>query len=328
MNEADLNARWEAEQPIYEAWARVVRGEICSAVEADIHPTKLFEFLKVPVSPRLKETKSLIDKALFRNKNYHDPYGDITDKVGMRFVVLLTSDIKKIERVICVSTKWSASKDRDYEEERKAKPMEFAYQSVHYVVRAANEIVVDGLVIPEGTPCEIQVRTLLQHAHSELTHDSIYKPKRTASPEIQRTVAKSMALIEAADDFFERVNDDLGKATEPEDTALSILKRLYTKYVGIAPEAQKSNLLIVDAFSDKLGDDLESLLSNLFESKPYVLERIAERVSSQHLYRQPVILLTYLMAISFPSVTKERWPLTQDELRPVYQDLGLSIDNY
>ncbi|MDZ7583800.1 MAG: RelA/SpoT domain-containing protein [Thiobacillus sp.] len=328
MKETDIAGRWELDRPVCEAWAKFVQGEICSVVDLAIHPLTLSEFLKVPVKPRLKETKSLVDKALFRQKNYQDPYADITDKVGMRFVVLLTSDIKKVEQAICESDNWSSSKDRDYEEERKAKPLEFAYQSVHYVVRAARDVTVNAITVPAGTPCEIQVRTLLQHAHSELTHDSIYKPKRTASPEIQRVVAKSMALIEATDDFFEQVMVDLGNATGPERNAISVLSKLYRECVRLAPEAQKSNLLIVDAFSDQLNEDIEVSLGKLFQSKPYVIERVAERAVDQHLYRQPAILLAYLMATLFPSATKQRWPLTPEELRPVYRDLGLSIDDY
>ena len=328
MNETEIISRWEVDHPVYEVWAQFVCDEICSVVAETIHPQTLGEFLKVPVKPRLKDVKSLVDKALFRLKNYQDPYSDITDKVGIRFVVLLTSDIKKVEQAIFGSSNWSSSKDRDYEEERKAKPMEFAYQSVHYVIRATRDLVIGAITVPAGTPCEIQVRTLLQHAHCELTHDSIYKNKRTASAETQRTVAKSMALIEAADDFFELVMEDLGKATDLERKALAVLSRLYVQRIKLSPEAQKSNILIVDAFSDKLGDDLENDLSKLFQAKPYVLDRVTERAVNQHLYRQPAILLVYLMANGSPAATKERWPLTLDELRPVYRDLGLSIDDY
>ena len=328
MNESEIIARWKADHPFYEVWAQFVCDEICSVVAETIHPQTLGEFLKVPVKPRLKDAKSLVDKALFRQKNYQDPYSDITDKVGIRFVVLLTSDIKKVEQAICSSGNWSSSKDRDYEEERKEKPMEFAYQSVHYVIRATRDTLIGEITVPAGTPCEVQVRTLLQHAHCELTHDSIYKNKRTASAETQRTVAKSMALIEAVDDFFELVMEDLGKATELERKALAVLSRLYVQQVKLSPEAQKSNILIVEAFSDKLGDDLEDDLIKLFQTKPYVVKRIAERAVDQHLYRQPAMLLIYLIANASPAATKERWPLTLNELRPVYMDLGLSIDNY
>ncbi|MCE5262970.1 MAG: RelA/SpoT domain-containing protein [Deltaproteobacteria bacterium] len=328
MNEAEIISRWEADKLTYSAWAKFVLDQIYSSVKSAIHPQKIEEFLKIPAIPRLKETKSLVDKALFRNKNYQDPYSDITDKVGVRFVVLLTSDIKKVEKAICGSSDWTSSKDRDYEEERRERPLEFTYQSVHYIVRASRDLSIYETMIPQGTPCEIQVRTLLQHAHSELTHDSIYKPRRAASVEIQRTVAKSMALIEATDDFFERVMEDLGKASEAERKVLTVLERLYAEHVKSIPEGQKSNLLIIDAFSDKSGEDIEGRLNELLRSKPFIVDRVIERAVHEHFYRQPAILLAYLMASSSPSLAKEKWPLTLDELRPVYMDLGLSIDDY
>jgi Uncharacterized protein conserved in bacteria len=328
MNEFDIKSQWESDRPIYEVWAKFVRDEICGELDSAVRPLTIGEFLRMPVMPRLKEINSLIDKALFRGKNYQDPYAEITDKVGMRFVVLLTSDIKKIEDVISVSANWSTSKDRDYEEEREAKPLEFAYQSVHYVVRASRDLTVSAITIPEGTPCEIQLRTLLQHAHSELTHDSIYKSQRTASPKTQRVIARSMALIETTDDFFEQVVVELGNATESERNATTVLDRVYREYVKLVPESQKSNLLIVDAFTDKFNEDIEGSLRDFLKRKPYVIDRIAQKANDRHLYRQSAILLIYLMADLSPTVTKELWPLTLDELRPVYGDIGLSIDGF
>src|SRR5690606_22227118 len=95
------------------------------------------------------------------------------------------------------------SKDKDFEAEREAHPLEFVYQSVHYVLKSKPGQAFNGVNLPAGLACEIQVRTLLQHAHSELTHDTLYKPKATAKPAVHRTVAKSMALIEATDEFFD-----------------------------------------------------------------------------------------------------------------------------
>ena len=200
MNEQEILARWEADKPLYRAWAKLIDQEIERRLVSAIAPTPLDYFLKVPMVPRLKGDTSLIDKALYRSKPYKNPYEDITDKVGMRYVVLLTTHINTFCSIIesreCEAF-WSWSKDKDYEEERLAKPLEFSYQSVHYVLRSKAELSVDGVNLPEGLACEVQIRTLLQHAHSELTHDTLYKPKTTAKPSIKRTVAKSMALIEA-----------------------------------------------------------------------------------------------------------------------------------
>nr|WP_249804714.1 MULTISPECIES: hypothetical protein [unclassified Bradyrhizobium] len=65
-------------------------------------------------------------------------------------------------------------------------PYEFRYQSVHYIVRSRGDQKLDGQNITAGTPCEVQIRTLLQHAHSELTHDTIYKPSVKGTPAIAR----------------------------------------------------------------------------------------------------------------------------------------------
>lgn len=228
MNESDLVNRWEEERTMYEAWACFISNEIQSRLQGEYPDFKLSEFFKIPPTPRSKETSSLIDKAFYRKKSYTNPYYDITDKVGIRFVVLLTSDIKKVEQIVTSSVNWNYSKDRDYENERKIRPLEFTYQSVHYVLKPVRVISHNNIYIDNNVSCEVQIRTLLQHAHSELTHDSVYKPKKEASSEVQRTVARSMALIETTDDFFEQATRYLQEETKRERHTLFILEKLYT----------------------------------------------------------------------------------------------------
>ncbi len=40
------------------------------------------------------------------------------------------------------------------------------------------------------------------------------------------------------------------------------------------------------------------------------------------LFRQPSILLVYVMVASQPASAKRLWPFTPEELRPIYTDLG------
>jgi len=327
MTEKEIRLLWESERKIYEAWADFIKTKITDQLIIALPELDVNYFLKLPVQPRSKELKSLVDKALFRNKTYANPYRDITDKVGMRFVVLLSSDIRIIENVIQNIDDWEISKDRDFEDERRARPMEFAYQSLHYILRSAKEFQYLGVTIPASTPCEVQIRTLLQHAHSELTHDTIYKPKKTASPEVNRTIAKSMALIEATDDFFLLAMQDLNNASQTERNAMNVLSQLYLEKVGLKPETEKSNLLILDSYKDKLTRDLANQINTFINEKDYIPARIAQRAESQHLFRQPTILLMYLFVSLTPADAKETWPLTPDELRPIFLDLGISFDN-
>jgi len=325
MKESEIIERWKADQSIYSAWAGFIRNEINSHLERLITPTSLDYFIKVPVKPRLKAESTLIDKALHRGKDYKDPYSDITDKVGMRYVVLLTGDIKKICGVIegadC-SPFWDPSKDRDYEEERLLKPLEFSYQSVHYVIYAKTDIEYDGVHIPEGTPCEVQIRTLLQHAHSELTHDTLYKPKTATKPHVKRTVAKSMALIEATDDFFEQAMKDLNEATRTQQQLLELLSSFYARHVGAQPGSEHSNQMLIDAFAERMPSDTLVQLGPYLEGKRFIFKRVSSRRDARHLFKQPAILLAYFLVERMAETTKQYWPIDTEDLELVFSDLG------
>ncbi|MCG5262450.1 GTP pyrophosphokinase [Cupriavidus gilardii] len=326
MTEQEFLEKWNSERASYEAWGGFISSEIHASLEAEGIDVVLF--LKIPAIPRLKSDDSLLGKAFHRGKNYDDPYRDIQDKVGIRFVVLLTSHLREIERAIEANANWSYSLDKDFEEERASKPLEFAYQSKHYVVKAARDLEVNGAKIAAGTPCEIQIRTLLQHAHSELTHDTIYKPRSVgqAGHKVHRTVAKSMALIEAADDFFVLVFEELEKATQDERNALRDLTNIYEEIIGITPSADKTNVLVLQAFKSKLGEGLRGRIYAFIERHGFVIDLIRERSRSQYIYRQPWILLAYQLVFSSPRTTKANWPLTADEIRPLFVDLAQPFD--
>jgi putative GTP pyrophosphokinase len=329
VTETEFLDRWHAERSIYKAWGEFVKSRVEVGLREQDASLDLEYFIKVPALPRLKADDSLLGKAFHRGKTYSDPYAQIEDKVGIRFVVLLSSDIKRISDVIENESAWSSSLDRDFEAEREKRPLEFAYQSKHYVVQARAPVEFEGVTITQGTPCEVQLRTLLQHAHSELTHGPIYKPSSdiTVSGKIQRTVAKSMALIEAADDFFELVVKDLQQASEVERYALSVLRATYERRVGLVSHVDKTSSLILNAYKDSLGEDLAESLDALLTRYPFVASRISERFARNYAYRQPWILLAYLLASQKPAELKERWPIGLSELEPVFTDLGRQLNS-
>jgi putative GTP pyrophosphokinase len=324
MTETEFLTRWHAEKTFYESWGRYVKSKIEESLLVDSPSLDLESFLKIAKPPRSKKDESLLDKAFHRDKNYEDPYLEIEDKIGLRFVVLLTTDITKLQAVVEKSEQWSASLDKDYESEREARPTEFAYQSKHYVLKASRELHLDGVTIPAGTPCEVQLRTLLQHAHSELTHDNIYKVEagNVVSTKVHRTVAKSMALIEAVDDYFELAIEQLSEATAPERRALKELTFLYEKYIGRQPGLAKSNRLVLNAFPQFVDAELSGKIEKLLSDLPFIATNIRDRYDSQHSFRQPWMLLAYLAAMKAPEKTQEDWPLTPEEIKPVYVDLG------
>lgn len=328
MNEQDILARWEGDKLFYRAWARFIGQEIERRIALAIAPTQLDYFLKVPTVPRLKSDAGLIDKALYRSKQYENPYEDVTDKVGMRYVVLLTTHINLfcsiIESEDC-ETFWSQTKDKDYEEERLAKPLEFSYQSVHYVLRSKEGLSIDGINLPTDITCEVQIRTLLQHAHSELTHDTIYKPKIAARPSIKRTVAKSMALIEATDEFFEQAMKDLANASEPQRRLLNHLGSAYKTGTGLEPGQERSNQLVVDAFMEFMPPDVLDRIDRFLATKHYIFDKIKEQKGERHFFNQPAVLLAYFLVDTIPAQTRENWPIELNDLAKIFTDLGIAF---
>lgn len=325
MTESEFIERWSSERAGYSAWGSFVRDSVEQGLLAlGLAPPS---FLKIPADPRLKEDNSLLGKAFHRGKSYRDPYENIEDKVGVRFVVLLTAEIQKVSDVIESSVDWTTSLDKDFEADRELRPLEFAYQSKHYVVKAARDIQVGDVLIRMGTPCEVQIRTLLQHAHSELTHDNIYKrdPNADVSKKVERTVAKSMALIEAVDDFFAQALAELEHASEVERRAISIMSELYLRYVGRAPLIDKTNAIVLGAFREQLTATLREDIITLMETYNFIGQRIADRFDTQFTFRQPWILLAYFLVASRPHLVREAWPLTMQEIEPVFTDLGKSV---
>jgi len=323
MNQQQFKERYVKDIPMLEAYGRHVTGTIMGKLAAKVGTANLPHVIKIPPVPRVKEVGSILEKAFYRRKNYADPYADITDKVGTRFVVLFLEQIRDFCDIIEAVPVWNASKDRDYEEEREKKPVLFDYQSVHYVVKAKSDIDLDGIVVPAGTPCEVQVRTLLQHAYSELTHDTIYKPQTSVAPVVHRSIAKSMALIETTGELFSEVQRELQKAS---GEFMGIIETLSTYYSTFAePETQgKLCNAILDAYADELKSVDVAEVSKFVEAHPFIKTKVQEKRDHDLLFRQPVVLLLYYLAKHSKNVTRARWPFPPAEIEPVFTDLGIA----
>jgi ppGpp synthetase/RelA/SpoT-type nucleotidyltranferase len=327
MNEKEFLDKWREEKPIYAAWGSFVKEKINSKL--DRAGINLDVFLKVPANPRLKEDKSLVDKAFYRaNKYYKDPYVDIEDKVGLRFVVLLLEDIDLVCSVIKECAHWNFDECKHFYEERRKEPLLFTYQSVHFILTPREELSIGSMKIPVNIPCEVQIRTLLQHAHAELTHDTIYKSKKTIQPEVHRTVAKSMALIETTDDFFKEVSLRLTRGPLEELGVAQRLSGIYRSLTGQLPANQKSSIVIWDEFEDLITEDLAGLIEEFLKNNSYLGKKIVERYMENGLYQQSVVLFIYWMLKKKRGRFLRDWPLERSFLEPLATDLGISLERY
>jgi ppGpp synthetase/RelA/SpoT-type nucleotidyltranferase len=323
MKETEFKEKWELEKVLYNAWGNFVLNTITQAIEQK--GKDLDSFLKVPARCRIKDTDTLIDKAFYRpGKNYSDPYTEIEDKVGVRFIVLLISEINEICDIIEKCEYWNLDVCKHFNEDRQKEPLLFTYQSVHYILRPKELLVSQGVDIPSTTPCEVQIRTLLQHAHAELTHDAIYKAKRIVKPEIHRTVAKSMALIETTDDFFTIVTRKLNYGPLQEFGVLDRLDGIYYTATNIKPHNPKSSLIIWDEFEEFIDNELVGKIQVMLKQNEFLFGIIKKRYSTSALYQQSSVLFLYWMLMKRRLILLEKWPFQREMLDPLADDIGVS----
>ncbi|MDN5079521.1 RelA/SpoT domain-containing protein [Aliarcobacter butzleri] len=318
MTEKEFLDTYDSEKEILKAWGEFVSKKIIDTLETKgIDSSK---FLKISASSRVKDSQSLLAKAFYRGKNYKDPYNDITDKVGTRFVALLEEDVRELCAIIENIDEWTYTKDRDYELERADEPFSFNYQSMHYIVKPKEIINYKNINISQKISCEIQVRTLLQHAYSELTHDRVYKVSFDPTSEVKRVVAKSMAFLETTDEYFQKVSElmlDL--------PIFKLYNKLKDKYSEINPnfkDASKVNIHILNAYYTFINNNDFSDKEDIFNEFD---KTVKFNLGKTYLNDQPIIYFIYYMCNHHQNIFKKDWIYTVEEYKKYFTQLGISI---
>lgn len=329
--ERDLRAKFEALEPALDAWGRfvteTVRAGIAAKLKASGDRRDVDEFLKVYPKYRVKGVGSFIAKALHRGKDYQAPLDEMTDLVGTRFVVLLRDEIQLVNKIITDSPEWEAQKDRDYERDRAERPQYFEYESVHFIVRTLRGRRIGNVDVPGGLPCEVQVRTLLQHAYAELSHDRIYKPETVVADEVRRMVARGSALLETTDQVFCEVSRTLEAALDVQrkvhSAALSVCEAAGVSLKGSEPQVTLQLLQRMPA--PVVADISEPSLRDLLERRNYIPRKMKEREGESLLFAHPAGLVAYWLVERLKQDALNVWPFEQWLLEEIAADYGLSL---
>lgn len=151
------------------------------------------------VEGRVKDTSGLVKKAL--RKSYADPWNDIRDKVGVRITTVFPEDQGTVANLIR-----EVFDVRHYEDKREAlEPSKFDYLGLHFEVDLHES---DAPELRQRS-CEIQVRTSVQTAWADVSHDLLYKAPLTVSPTTRRSVHRLMALVELFDLEVTRIQGEI-----------------------------------------------------------------------------------------------------------------------
>lgn len=229
--------RWENEKPKYEQLAKRIRDDLesCTATAG----------IQAHISYRIKETASLLKKLWVKQKSYEE----LSDKAGVRVVVLFLQDLHQVCDLIREAPWWEVVKEEPFG----IVYNEIGYRAIHFDVRHC--------AFPELL-CEIQARTVYQDAWAQASHFLQYKKDEHIPHDILRRIYRLSAVLEVADVEFDMIKKDIDKL--PDTQPLSVLGELehhYLQMVG-TPYNRELSLEVINA--------LMPLLSQLKDLKGFI----------------------------------------------------------
>jgi ppGpp synthetase/RelA/SpoT-type nucleotidyltranferase len=199
----DAGAQFAEKRPLYELFA----DEMCRILTESFNASNL---KCQSIDGRAKSVDSF-DKKCRKTKDdgtlkYTSPLTEITDLAGVRVIVYTLKDLERIAKFL--GEYFSVKERKDIGEERFDKGA-FGYQSIHYLVAFSDA----RASLPDsskykGLICEVQVRTVLQHAWAEIEHDVQYKTTSELPKTIRKKFLSLAGLLEIADREFQSIHDE------------------------------------------------------------------------------------------------------------------------
>lgn len=260
MTEAEIIKYYDANYVKYGKFLKRLQEMIKNILE--------IQGINFNVETRVKQKNSFVTKAL--EKQYVDLKTQFTDFAGLRIVVNDIAQVKKvceiIENEFLIDKKNSGDKLDGLDENK------VGYLSVHFITSFTEE----HLKIRENSPykdlkVEIQVRTILQHAWAQMTHDKIYKYRGNISKKLLRQVNLLAGLLEIADNEFVRLEKEVSLLScETNETStqnineLTLLNYMHNKFdfMNYAYFKNVDDILIeLKEYGIITLDDFENLIS-------------------------------------------------------------------
>jgi len=173
------------------------------------------------ITSRVKGRQSLCDK-LRRPDSEYATLSDITDVSGVRITTYFSDEIDRVASFL--DEEFEIIKEHSIDKRKMLDADRFGYLSLHYVVKLSQQ----RLKLTEyrrfpNLVCEIQVRSILQHAWAEIEHDLGYKTRIAIPQLVRRRFSRLAGLLELADEEFVAIRDTLDqyRAKLPEEIAES-----------------------------------------------------------------------------------------------------------
>jgi ppGpp synthetase/RelA/SpoT-type nucleotidyltranferase len=197
---AQIMASYDSQSKLYGDFVRECASLITRLLAVKRHRVHSVTF-------RLKEPEKLKEKLHREGKTYR-VLSEVTDIAGVRIITHFEDEVDGIGDL--VETEFSVDRKLSIDKRKVLDPDRFGYLSLHYIcglnperLKLAENCRYEGLV------CEIQIRSILQHAWAEIEHDLGYKSDSTVPAPIRRRFSRLAGLLEIGDAEFKAIRDDL-----------------------------------------------------------------------------------------------------------------------
>jgi ppGpp synthetase/RelA/SpoT-type nucleotidyltranferase len=132
---------------------------------------------------RTKGKDSFTEK--IKRKSYENPFKQCTDLVGIRIIVFHLDDLSEISSII--ENEFLIDHENSIDKSKLLDPDRFGYLSIHYVASLSDpRFTQTEWKLYSELKFEIQIRTILQHAWSEIDHKLRYKKEDEVPRELKR----------------------------------------------------------------------------------------------------------------------------------------------
>ncbi|WP_052238116.1 GTP pyrophosphokinase [Pectobacterium brasiliense] len=182
---------------------RLMSTQLASVIENLLKQNNVTYF---SIDSRTKDTNGIEEK--IKRKNYKDPKVQLTDISGIRIILYIEDDVKKVCDIIKETFNVDSSNSLD--NIQRLSTDRIGYRSTHFVcdIGKARTAMKEYSSFSE-LKFEIQIRTILQHAWASLTHDRNYKVGKSLPENIQRKINLYSGMLEIVDMGFSEVINDI-----------------------------------------------------------------------------------------------------------------------
>ncbi len=291
----EFEKQYEEHREFYVKTAKTVKNLLVNLLNKN-HQKSIINF-------RVKKKNSCIEKI---NRKYKDriekeniaPFGLLTDIIGIRIICMYESEIEKIAKLI--EEEFEILEKTDKTKIIMENDNTFGYKGLHIDAKfSSTRIELPEYNAYDGIQFEIQIRTIIQNAWSELDHQIKYK--KHIPQELKRRINRLAALFEIADSEFETIynisiqlqeeaKEEIKESTKEEVeeeknldifSFVAILESAYNEsvYQSWAVESLLDDILNADSNFDS-----KSLKNALSEEN---IKRVNEYFSSKKIFPSP-----------------------------------------